>query len=174
MNDRCLSQAPCQSGYVLVVTMFLLLVLTVIGIAATRTSLVEIQISGNYKTMVQDFYASEGAIITALENTDWWLTDQFLGNDTGMAQWSRNLDVDGDGTVDALVEIRCIEPSPSVISTLSTEANDVPSDYHTAPPPLDSGYSVRHFYTRKYAVTATGLKSNSRIQSGAWKVFNHY
>jgi hypothetical protein len=161
-------------GFVLMVTIFVLLLLTLVGIAATRTSIVELQISGNHKTMVQDFYASEGALIDALEHTEWWLNDEFLKNYTGMAGWTRNVDVDGDGVDDALVEIRCVEPTSSRISPLSVEANDIPSDRHIAPPPIGSGYSARHFCTRKYAVTATGLRSNTKLQSGAWKVFNKY
>ena len=161
-------------GYVLVITMFLLLLLTVIGIAATRTSIVEIKISGNHNTMIQDFHASEGALITALEHTDWWLSDEFLKSSIAMADWSGNVDVDGDGVDDAIVEIRCVEPNPSTTNALSAAANNIPADHHTAPPPIGSGYSVRHFYVRKYAVTATGLRSNTKLQSGAWKVFNKY
>jgi len=163
-----------QYGYVLVVTLFLLLVLTVIGIAATRTSIVENQISGNHEKMIQDFYAVEGAITTALEHTEWWLSDNFLKSDSNLANWSRNIDTDGDGVDDAMVEIRCVVSKPSTIGALSQAANDIPADDHKAPPPMGSGYSVRHFYTRKYAATGTGLKSNNCLQSGAWKVFNKY
>jgi Tfp pilus assembly protein PilX len=163
-----------KKGYVLVITMFLLLLLTVIGIAATRTSIVEVQISGNYRQMVQDFYACEGALVNAMERLDWWLSDGFLNSDTGTANWSGKVDIDGDTIEDAMVEIRCVEPSHSEITALSTAANDVPADPHTASPPIGSGYSARHFYIRKYAITTTGLRSNTKLQAGVWKVFNKY
>ncbi len=154
--------------------MFLLLLLTIIGIAATRTAIVEIQISGNHNTMVRDFYASEGALLSTLEHTDWWLNDGFLKSDTGKAHWSGRIDIDEDGADDALVEIRCIESNPSTSNILSSAANNIPADRHITPPPIDSGFSARHFYVRKYAVTATGLRSNTKLQSGVWKVFNKY
>lgn len=161
-------------GYVLVATMFLLLLLTIVGIAATRTSIIELQLSGNYSTLVQGFYTAEGAVTTALERTDWWLSNDFLNSDARLAHWSKLVDTDSDGVDDVCIEIRCIEQDLSRIAALSDAANDIPADLHKAPPPMDSGYSVRHFYTRKYAVTATGLESNNRLQSGAWKVFNKY
>lgn len=172
MNRFLHTVSSKKKGYVLVVTMFLLLLLTLIGIGATRTSIVEVQISGNYKKMVQDFYACEGALINALEHLDWWLSDGFLKSDTGTANWSGKVDIDGDDIDDAMVEIRCVEPGHSEITALSTAANDVPADRHTAPPPIGSGYSARHFYIRKYAITTTGLRTNTKLQAGAWKVFN--
>ena len=63
------------NGYVLLVTLFLLLILTIIGIAATHTAIVEVQISGNNRAMVEDFYVAEGALVTALVNSHWWLGD---------------------------------------------------------------------------------------------------
>ncbi len=163
-----------DGGAILAATMCTLLLLSIIGLAAIHTSTVEMQISGNNQRMVEDFYFVEGAIVTALERTDWWLKDDFLEGDTASAKWRAEVDFDKDAIEDAMVEIRCIGKSNSEITNLSEAANHVPADSHTAPPPIDSGYSVRHFYTRKYAVTATGLRSNTKIQSGAWKVFSKY
>lgn len=163
-----------EDGYVLVMTMFLLLLLTIIGIAATHTSNVEIQISGNNKKMVEDFYLSEGALITVMENSDLWLSDDFLKGNAAAVHWSGKVDVDGDGIEDAFVEIRCIEPSKSNIAALGRVANSIPADRHIGPPPADSGYSARHFNIRKYAVTATDLQSGINLQSGVWKVFGKY
>lgn len=163
-----------EDGYVLVITLFLLLLLTVIGMAATHTSNVEIQISGNNKKLVQDFYLSEGGLITVLENSGWWLGDDFLKGNAAAAHWTGNVDVDGDGAEDAFVEIRCIEPRKSNIAALGRAANSIPADRHSGPPPADSGYSARHFKIRKYAVTATGLQSGINLQAGVWKVFSKY
>lgn len=165
---------PNEGGYVLVITMFLLLMLTVIGIAATHTSSVEMKISGNNKKMVQAFYAAEGALITVLENSGWWLGDDFLNGGERVAGWSGEVDFDGDGTKDASVEVRCVEPSKSNIAALSRAANSVPADRHIAPCPVNSGYSVRHFNIRKYAVTATDLNAGTSLQSGVWKVFSKF
>ncbi|MEJ2155786.1 MAG: pilus assembly PilX N-terminal domain-containing protein [Desulfobacteraceae bacterium] len=161
-----------HQGYVLAVTMYVLLLLTVIGIAAIQTSTIEMQIAGNTKKMTADFYATEGALITVLERTDWWLSDAFLNSETAAANWVGKVDSNEDATDDAMVEIRCIEKSKSAISALSEAANNIPADRHSTPPPINSGYSARHFRTRKYAVTATSLKSNTKLQTGVWKVFN--
>jgi Tfp pilus assembly protein PilX len=174
MKSITLTAKSNEAGYVLVITLFLLLMLTVIGIAATRTSIVEMRISGNHKKMVQDFYAAEGAIIAVLENSDWWLGDDFLNGGERVAGWSGELDIDGDGTKDAFVEVRCVEPSKSNIAALSRAANRVPADRHIAPCPVNSGYSTRHFTIRKYAVTAMDLNAGVSLQSGAWKVFSKF
>ncbi|MGD8836304.1 MAG: PilX N-terminal domain-containing pilus assembly protein [Desulfobacteraceae bacterium] len=161
-------------GYVLLMTLFLLLLLTIIGIAATHTASVEVQISGNNKTMVEDFYVAEGALITVLENSEWWLGD-LLGHGGGAdGYWSGSVNIDGDDIDDAYVEIRCVDRSSSNIAALSQAANSIPCDSHIAPPPRDSGFSVRHFKIRKYAVTASDLRSGIDIQSGVWKVFNTF
>jgi Tfp pilus assembly protein PilX len=154
--------------------MYVLLLLSVIAIAAMQTSNVEMKISGNNKKMVEDFYITEGALISALERTDWWLSDLFLNDDAATAFWVEKVDFNEDTIDDALVEIRCVEQSNTVISALSDAANNFPSDRHSAPPPIDSGFSARHFKIRKYALTATSLRSNIKLQSGAWKVFNNF
>ncbi len=162
------------NGYVLLVTLFLLLILTIIGIAATHTAIVEVQISGNNRAMVEDFYVAEGALVTALENSHWWLGDVLGHGGEVDGYWLDNVDIDGDDTNDAHVEIRRVERSRSNIAALSQAANSIPDDSHIAPPPIDSGFSVRHFEIRKYAVTVTDLRSGIDLQSGVWKVFNTF
>jgi Tfp pilus assembly protein PilX len=161
-----------QDGYAMVITMLLLVLLTVIGIAATQTSNIEVAISGNNKKSVQDFYTSEGGLISALENANVWLTTGFLTAGEASAFYSGPVDFDGDGNNDATIEARCIEISGTTITGLSDGANDVPVDKHTGPPPADSGYSLVYFTVRKYGVTSTSLKNGTEVQSGVWKVFN--
>ena len=163
-----------EGGYALLVTLFILTMLTIIGIAATQTSTLEVQISSNNRRMVEDFYISEGSLITVLENSHWWLGDNFFKNGEDSAHWSKQMDVDGDGANDALVEVRCVEPTQSNIAALSRAANNIPADRHIAPPPINSGYSVRYFKIRKYAVTATDLKSGMHLQAGVWKVSGEF
>lgn len=163
-----------EGGFALLVTLFMLTMLTVIGIAATQTASLEMQISGNNRHLVEDFYISEGSLITVLENSHWWLGESFIKSGEASAHWSKQVDFDGDGANDALVEIRCVEPTQSNIAALSQAANDIPTDRHIAPPPVNSGYSVRYFKIRKFAVTATDLTSGMHIQSGVWKVYGEF
>lgn len=161
-----------EDGYVLIVTVLLLLMLTIIGIAATHTAIIELQISGNNRRMVEDFYVAEGALITVLENSDWWLDDVLAENGAASAYWLGNVDIDGDDANDASIEIRCVERHKSDIVVPKLGVINIPSDRHIAPPPINSGYSVRYFTIRKFAATATDLRSGISLQSGVWKIFS--
>jgi hypothetical protein len=55
-------QAKKEEGSVLVVALLILVLLTLIGISATRTGEIEVQISGNEKTYKTAFYAAEAGI----------------------------------------------------------------------------------------------------------------
>lgn len=57
-----------QNGFALVATMLFLVVLTIIGIAATNTTSIEIGIAGNDKFYKQNFYQAEGAAIQASQD----------------------------------------------------------------------------------------------------------
>lgn len=174
-----------EQGYAMVVTMLVLLMMTIIGIAATNTSNIEVQISGNTKRISENFYDAEGGMINTLENTALWLTDSFfLAGETG-AFFTSNIDYDNadgdndnDTNPDAFVEIRCITTAtdgggdPIVISGLSAMANDLPVDRHLTPPPTDSGFSVVNFNVRKYGVTSTAVNGGAPLQTGVWKAFN--
>ncbi|OQY17909.1 MAG: hypothetical protein B6I36_08150 [Desulfobacteraceae bacterium 4572_35.1] len=50
-----------ERGFVLITSLLMLTVLMIIGIAATNTTTIELQISGNDKAAKQNFYASESA-----------------------------------------------------------------------------------------------------------------
>lgn len=169
-----------EEGYAMMVTMLVLFMLTIIGIAATTTSTIEVQISANTKAIAEDFYDAEGAMITSIENTNLWLTDTFLVAGEATASYSANVDFDGNAGNDALVEIRCITTTtdalgdPINIAALSNVANDLPVDPHLTPPPADSGYSVVNFNIRKYGVTSTALRGGAPLQTGVWKAFNQY
>ena len=59
-----------EEGFVLVVSLSLLVVLTLIGIAATRTAIVEMQISGNDKVANMSFYKADGGTEAAILMTE--------------------------------------------------------------------------------------------------------
>lgn len=48
-----------DGGYVLIISLLIMVVLTVIGVAATRNTSIELQIAGNDKLYMTDFYTSE-------------------------------------------------------------------------------------------------------------------
>lgn len=56
-----------EKGSILFISMFILMLVTIIGIAATTTTDIEVNIGGNEKRQKQAFYAAEGGAETAIE-----------------------------------------------------------------------------------------------------------
>jgi hypothetical protein len=166
-----------EKGFVLVAALLMVAILTIIGIAATRTSETETLISVNERAYVSEFYNAEGALVDTLENSTTWLTGNMLTTPAA-GSFTENVDINSDGTMDAVIEIRCIfdpeeeDVNDPDIDGLSDAANDLPVLSHKSPPPAGSGYSMKHFEVRRYGVTATSATGNTRIQTGVWKAFN--
>ena len=81
-----------ERGSVLVISLILLVLLTMIGITASKTSEIEIMIAGNERVYKQNFYIAEGAAmqgaqimeLTDLENVGLpWLMDEDNKNGFG-------------------------------------------------------------------------------------------
>lgn len=70
-----------EQGFVLITSMMMLVVLMIIGIAATNTTVLELQISGNDKMSTQTFYRADAAtreamghmLIEDLDNAPGWM-----------------------------------------------------------------------------------------------------
>ena len=56
-----------EEGSVLLVAIMILILLTLIGFAATNTTSIEISISGNEKVYKQNFYMADGAVSEAIQ-----------------------------------------------------------------------------------------------------------
>ena len=154
-----------ESGFALVSALLILSVMTIIGVAATTTSTIELKIAGNENQYMGTFYNTEGVLINTMETPTTWLTTDFLTAGETTASYSG---VSGDTTA----EVRCIESTNTPISGLSDGANDLPAKLHRDSPPSGSGYSMKHFEVHRYGITATSAGGNARIQTGVWKVFN--
>ncbi|HEU18968.1 MAG TPA: hypothetical protein ENO00_06220 [Deltaproteobacteria bacterium] len=161
-----------ERGYALLVAILVLSLVTMIGYAAVRTSSVELQISGNERQIADNFYDAEGGLVDTLENTGTWMTTAFLTAAETTANYTGTVDVNGDSTDDASVEVRCIESTGTDIGTLSSAANDLPVMSHTGPPPSGSGCSIKYFIVRRYGVTSSNTAGNVQLQVGTWKLFN--
>lgn len=173
MSRKTIKPLGDESGYVLVLAVMMLLIVTIIGIAASRTAETELQISSNERQIVDNFYDAEGALIEKLEQPETWMTTDFLiAGETAAGALDANVDFDGDGTPDGVVEIRCIEDTGTAVGGLSAAANNLPAQLHRSPPPPGSRYSLRHFEVRRYGVTSTSADGNSQIQTGVWRLFN--
>jgi len=156
-----------ESGFALVSGMLILALMTIIGIAATTTSTIEMKIAGNENQYMGTFYNTEGVLINMLEAPSVWLTPGFLTIGEIFALYS--------GTSgDTAVEIRCVEATGTDIDGLSDEANDLPVTLHRDAPPVGSGYSMNDFEAHRYGITTTSPGGNTRIQAGVWKAFNKF
>jgi len=193
-----------EKGSVIVLALIMLVLLTLIGMAVTRTSSIEVQIAANDQQAVDNLYKAESADHYAIELSNIWLTDAFLqAADTAAnhvikspsydidgdgvddvdldMDGNGDLDMDGDGNDDVMIEIRCIEATGTEIAppgTLSDAANNLPMMQHITIPPIGSGYSLKYFEVRNYGITGTTLNGGGRIlsqvQVGTFKVFNKF
>lgn len=192
MADTCKQILDNENGFVLVVALLMLAVVTVMGIAVTQISNTEMLIATNDRSIADDFYVAEGGLIDISERSTTWLTNNFLTTGESAAKQIYNIDIDTPPTgktsiinpnsddpvdqarADTLIEIRCITAPEVNIGGLSTAANDVPVARHINPPPVGSGYSVKYFEVRRYGLTSTSIKGDTRLQMGVWKLFNKY
>ena len=79
-----------EEGSVLIIALIMIVLLTIIGISASKTSEIEIMIAGNERVAKENFYLAEGSVrrsVMILENTDlknsapyWLLTDDVPGD----------------------------------------------------------------------------------------------
>ena len=166
-----------QNGFVLGTAILISAILVLAGVLAIWTSNTELKTVRNDAQMSLEFYNAEAGVIDALENyksgPTTWLTDTFLTTDPTQASGTVNSS-DEQGTVVATVEVRCIESTATPVTGLSNSANNIPQQAHIGPPPTGSGYSLKYFEVRRYAVTGTSDNGNTQIQVGAWKVFNKF
>jgi hypothetical protein len=166
-----------EKGSVVVLALIMVVLLSLLGMAVTRTTSIDVQVAGNEGRAVQNLYKAESADNYALETTSTWMTNAFLTSTDTTAYQNYLVDLDGDGNNDVRIEIRCVEGSGTPIApagTLSNGANDLPLMQHKAPPPIGSGYSLKSFEIRRYGITGTELNGNTQVQIGAYKVFNKF
>jgi hypothetical protein len=177
-----------ENGSVVVLALIMLVLLTLLGMAVTRTSSIEVQIASNDQQAVDCLYKAESADHWAIELINTWMTNTFLMSaDTAAYAKSPDLDndgtddintdIDGDGTSDFQMEIRCIEATGTQISpagTLTNPANDLPRMQHISIPPVGSGTSLGGYIIRRYGITGTASNGCSVVQVGAYKMFNNF
>ena len=91
-----------EQGSVLVLAMVMLVVLTIIGIAATRTSTTELRIAGNERFYKEAFYRADSGISNVLASAP-SINGLIAGPNTEIASAAR--DLDGDGETDVKIYI---------------------------------------------------------------------
>lgn len=106
-----------EDGFVLAAAMLVLLVLVILGIAATNISNTEYMIAANDRMTKVDFYNQEGCLAHARFNINTWYTDAFASAAETAAYFPQvGLDVDGNGIIDT-VDSNCSDPNGLVVAS---------------------------------------------------------
>lgn len=90
-------------------------------------------------------------------------------------------DLDRDCNPDTRVQVRYIIDEIASVFDAGDPADELPLQRHKGPPPVGSGYSLKHFEIRRYGITATSpydpitdQYGNTRVQTGVYMVFNKF
>jgi hypothetical protein len=143
-----------EYGAVLVVALIMLVIITAIGIAATRTSETELQIASNGVLYETAFYAAEAGIAYVAENHKLYGPDNIT---VGLSKYFPN---DSDHS----------ERYP-LSSTQSFNGNVEHIGFSV--PPRGSGYDAEKFKAYKYQMISNGLgplNAQSQIDLGFYRI----
>ena len=194
-----LLQANKEQGFVLISAMFFLVFLTVIGILATDTTTIELQIASNDRIIKTDFYNQEMSLAVAKVNNGDWLTTDYLTTDENLAYFPQTgTDTNSNGIndlseitnssgevigsyrvrniVSADVDIANWEDKDAFGGAVNHPANQVPILSHRDKPIPGSGYDPKNFEIRRFSITAYSLQDDRKVilQEGVFKAFNNY
>jgi hypothetical protein len=139
-----------QSGVALVIAMLMITVLTLIGLASTYTSTVEIKLSGNKRGVTDAFYAADGGIQSVLPD---------IGN---FNVWMSFVPVDSKALPADLqnepIDKKNPKPSLALPSGVSFVEPPRVTIYHTAQTnaPRGSGFSAINFEFDHYIIDSIG------------------
>jgi len=151
-----------QQGSVLIVSLILLLLLTLVGVAGMNMTGLEERMSGNYKDQEMAFQAAEAALVEAenyIENTNLTL-DSFYTNDgvalcSGADCFKRDCTGGADG---GLCFMGDFETSSEPVNSCSVVASE-----GTAPDPLNPWESLTRWDTPAQVEEAAALDGNSAV-----------
>jgi hypothetical protein len=155
-----------ESGYSLVVALMMILVLSVIGLAAAFNSNLEVRLSGNKRGSTNAFYTADGgaqSVLADLANFS-LSTYTLVPNTSSLAVELRNEDINSKKT------------SPSLSMPAGVSFADPPqvTIYHSSKTkvPRGLGFSAVHFEYNYYIIDSLGRdqvdagsnKSNSEVR----------
>lgn len=118
LNANSNQMQKCEEGFVLVTALIIMLVLTIIGIAATTNTSLELQIAGNNKVHNESFYGAEATANLGAE-----LLEQNLNCAAGFS--SENIGSQGNIVVDSSHSKFYTNPYPAEADILDTSLADI-------------------------------------------------
>ncbi len=143
-----------EEGSVMVVTILILALLTIIGIAAMSTTNVELKISGNEKSYKMALYAAEAARGYVAK------TPELYGPDNMMLGQGLNFPDENNSSI--VVQLSSKQSFGGTVEYLGFSA-----------PPRGSGTQVGAFKAHKYKMTCEGYgpaKAESQIEAGFYRL----
>ena len=156
---RCINN---EEGNVLVVSLFVLILLTIIGIAATDNTSVELKISANDKFHKLAFYAAEAARSYVAGTTGLYGPNNIV---VGVDHYFPN---DTDPYV-----ANTTDPSPEFTLAPDESFKGTVTYRGDSQPPRGSGYAAGQFRAHNYDIASTGAgprNAASQIQAGFYRI----
>jgi hypothetical protein len=143
-----------EKGSVMVLAVIMLVLLTLIGIAALTSSSIDTQISGNELRHKWAFYAAESATAYVTWSPDLYSPDNIT---TGSPHYFPNNIVPYVGITSGL---------PTALSINATQSFNGEVEYDSPLlPPRGSGFSVGKFKAHQYQMVCNGYSSNETTKN---------
>ena len=143
-----------ERGFAIIVALLMLAIITVMGIAATRTSETETRIAVNDRLYNIAFYTAEAGTAFVAESPS------FYGSDNITVGGSLSFPNDAD-------------PTESYALSTSQSFNGEVEYLGSSTPPRGSGYDAEKFKAHRYQMTCSGYgpsNSISQIEIGFYRI----
>ena len=151
MNQKF--QIKNDNGSVTVLALVLLMLLTLLGMAALSTSSIETQIAGNELRSKLAFYAAESATAYVAWKPDLYGPDNITA---GTSHYFPN-------NTDPYVGITAGLPAAQSMNATQSFNGEVEYDSSSSPP-RGSGYSAGTFRAHQYKMVCNGYSSNNTVK----------
>lgn len=151
-----------EKGSTIVLAVIMLFLLTILGIAATTTSSIEVQIAGNALHHKLAFYAAETAKVRVIKNSDLYGSENI---DSGTPHFFPN-------HTDPYVPNTSGLPTPEEHNSNQSFNGSVEYD-SSGDPPRGSGYEAGAYHAHSYKMTCNGYSShntNMQIEVGFYRI----
>ena len=161
MKRKC--RLENEKGSVTVLAVVMLALLTLLGIAATTTSSIEVQIAGNDLRHKLAFYSAEAATAYVIWSPDLYGSENIT---SGIIHYFPN------NTTDPYVEITGGLPTPEELGSNQSFNGSV--EYTSSGrPPRGSGYEASEYEAHQYIMECVGYSShnaNMHLKVGFYRI----
>jgi len=150
-----------ENGSITVLAVVLLMLLTLLGIAVTTTSSIEVRIAGNELRQKLAFYSAEAAKGYVIWNPELYGS---LNITSGTPHYFPN-DTDPYAPITSL-------PAPEALNSNQSFNGDV-KYLSSVTPPRGSGYEAGHYRAHSYTMTCNGYSSHNtstRVEIGFYRI----